>query len=83
MRCALAVDMFWQRIGEHGRAQPNSEDRERMRRFVIGALVGAGLMYFYLYEYAGWEGWASGRFNTVGSQYRGDAVKRRADEVLH
>jgi len=54
-----------------------------MRRFVIGALVGAGLMYFYLYEYAGWEGWASGRLNTVGSQYRGDAERRRADEALH
>jgi hypothetical protein len=53
-----------------------------MRRFVIGALVGAGLMYFYLYEYAGWKNWASGRFNTVGSQYRGDADKRRADDVL-
>src|SRR5262249_45933380 len=39
--------------------------RRQMRRFVIGALVGAGLMYFYLYEYAGWEGLVSGRFNTV------------------
>ena len=54
-----------------------------MRRFVIGALVGAGLMYFYLFEYASWEGWASGRMNTLGAQYRGDAERRRADEALH
>jgi hypothetical protein len=53
-----------------------------MRRFVIGTLVGAGLMYFYLYEFAGWEGWASGRFNSVGSQYRGDAHRRQADDAL-
>jgi len=56
--------------------------RQQMRRFVIGALVGAGLMYFYLYEYASWEGWVSGRFNTVGSRYRGDAHKRQADDAL-
>ena len=54
-----------------------------MRRFVIGALVGAGLMYFYLYEYAGWEGWASGRLNSIGSKYSGDSRKRQADEALH
>jgi hypothetical protein len=56
--------------------------RRQMRRFVIGALVGAGLMYFYLYEYANWEGWVSGRLNTVGSRYRGDAHKRQADDAL-
>jgi len=53
-----------------------------MRRFVIGALVGAGLMYFYLYEYASWEGWASGRLNTVGSQYRRRRRETPADEAL-
>lgn len=53
-----------------------------MQRFFIGALVGAGLMYFYLYEYADWSSWASGKFNTVGSQYRGDGVKRQADQAV-
>ncbi len=54
-----------------------------MRRFVIGAIVGAGLMYFYLYEYPQWRAWASGSLNTVGSQYRGDGVHRKADQALH
>ena len=54
-----------------------------MRRFFIGALVGAGLMYFYLYQYADWRSWAGGRFNSVGSKYRGDATHQQADQVLH
>ncbi|MBI2964020.1 MAG: hypothetical protein HYY35_09725 [Deltaproteobacteria bacterium] len=54
-----------------------------MRRFVIGAMVGAGLMYFYLYEYPGWRSWASGRIGTVGSQYRGDTIHHKADQALH
>jgi hypothetical protein len=54
-----------------------------MRRFVIGALVGAGLMYFYLYEFPGWEGWASGRLKTVGSEYRGDIHKGQAEQAAH
>ena len=53
-----------------------------MRRFVIGALVGAGLMYFVLYRYGDWQNWADGKFNSVGSQYRGDATKRQADQAL-
>jgi len=53
-----------------------------MRRFVIGAMVGAGLMYFYLYQYADWRGWASGRFNKLGSEYRGDATHRQAHQAL-
>ena len=54
-----------------------------MRRFFIGALVGAGLMYFYLNEYGSWEGWAESRFDTVGSEYRGDKTHRQADQALH
>ncbi|MET0152747.1 MAG: hypothetical protein ABW298_09095 [Candidatus Binatia bacterium] len=54
-----------------------------MRRFFIGALVGAGLMYFYLYRYTGWRSWTEGRFDTVGSQYRGDSTHRLAEQVLH
>ena len=53
-----------------------------MRRFVIGALVGAGLMYFYIYEYAYWRGWASGRLDTVGSEYSGETHKRQANQAL-
>jgi hypothetical protein len=61
----------------------NNQSRGDMRRFFIGALVGAGLMYFYLYEYGAWEGWAENRFDTVGSQYRGDKTHRQADQALH
>jgi hypothetical protein len=80
--CALGVDMSRKRIGGRGQAQPIQRNEKQMRRFVIGALVGAGLMYFYLYDYARWQGWASGRFNTVGAEYRGDAHKRQADAAL-
>lgn len=54
-----------------------------MRRFVIGAIVGGGLMYFYLYNYAGWEQWANGSLDSTASKYRGDAVHRQADQALH
>jgi hypothetical protein len=54
-----------------------------MRRFVIGALVGAGLMYFYLFEFSGWESWASGRLKAVGSEYRGDIHKGQAEQAAH
>jgi len=54
-----------------------------MRRFVIGTIVGAGLMYFYLFEYGAWKDWASGRVNTVGSQYRGDSHRNKAEQALH
>ena len=54
-----------------------------MRRFFIGALVGAGLMYFYLYRYGDWRNGIEGKFNTVGSEYRGDTRHRQADDALH
>jgi hypothetical protein len=54
-----------------------------MRRFFIGALVGAGLMYFYLYRYGDWRNGVAGKFNTVGAEYRGDSRHRQADEALH
>jgi hypothetical protein len=53
-----------------------------MRRFFIGALVGAGLMYFYLYRYGDWRNGIEGKFNTVGSEYRGDSRHRQADDAL-
>ena len=54
-----------------------------MRRFVIGALVGAALMYFYIYEYPEWRGWAESGLGRVGSQYRGDGARHQADQALH
>jgi hypothetical protein len=64
-------------------AGAQQQSRGQMRRFFIGALVGAGLMYFYLNEYGTWQGWAENRFDTVGSQYRGDKTHRQADQALH
>jgi hypothetical protein len=65
------------------RARAQQQSRDDMRRFVIGALVGAGLMYFYINEYGDWRNWAETRFDTVGSEYRGDKTHRQADEALH
>ena len=59
-----------------------SRTSEDMRRFFIGALVGAGLMYFYLYQYGDWRNGIEGKFNTVGSEYRGDSRHRQADDAL-
>jgi len=70
-------DMFWQRIAEHRRAQQIPRTERADAKIRDRGAGGGGLMYFYLYEYASWEGWASGRLNTVGSQYRGDVEKRR------
>ena len=53
-----------------------------MRRFVIGLVVGGGLMYWYLNSAGDWRNWAESKFGTVGSQYRGDAVHRKADDAL-
>ncbi len=53
-----------------------------MRRFALGALLGAGLMYLFLHQSAEWETWATGRIEGVGSDYRHDAMKKSADEVL-
>lgn len=53
-----------------------------MRRFVIGAILGGGLMYFYLYSYADWANWAAGNMNSTASKYRGDSVHRQADQAL-
>ena len=64
------------------RAGAQQQSRDDMRRWVIGALVGAGLMYFYLNEYGTWQNWAESRLDTVGSQYRGDKTHRQADEAL-
>jgi hypothetical protein len=53
-----------------------------MRRFVIGAVVGAGLMYFYLYQYGDWRGWASGKFNKVRSEYSDSGRRSLADQAV-
>jgi hypothetical protein len=54
-----------------------------MRRFVIGAVVGAALMYFYMYEFPEWRSRAESGLGRVGSQYRGDGTHRQADQALH
>jgi hypothetical protein len=53
-----------------------------MRRFLVGALVGGALMYAFLHSAGDWRNWASSRFDTVGSQYRGDEVQRKAKDAL-
>ena len=53
-----------------------------MKRFVIGALVGGFMMWWYLNNYGEWRMWASGSLNDVGGKYRGDQHRRQADQVL-
>jgi hypothetical protein len=53
-----------------------------MRKFVIGTLIGAGLMYWYLGQGRALLSSGENKLETVGSQYRGDAHKRRADDAL-
>jgi hypothetical protein len=67
-------------VGIEGAAGAGRE--KSMRRFVIGAIVGGGMMYFYLYNYSDWQNWASGNINTTAAKYRGDAVHRQADQAL-
>ena len=52
------------------------------KRFMIGFIVGSGLMYWYLYQ----SEWAVSEASSVverrASQYRGDARRQAADDVL-
>jgi len=54
-----------------------------MKRFVIGAVVGGFLMYFYLTQYGDWRNWASGSLNDVGSKYSDHQTRRMAEQALH
>lgn len=53
-----------------------------MKRFVIGFVVGVGIMYYYLHY--GDRTWADGAqwFNSAASNYRDDQQHRAAREAL-
>jgi hypothetical protein len=53
-----------------------------MKRFVIGFLVGVGLMYFYLYHGDAVQTGVSRWFRSSASKYRGDAEHNAAQEAL-
>jgi hypothetical protein len=53
-----------------------------MKRFVIGFLVGVGLMYYYLHQGEAVETGVSGWFQSSASHYRDDAQHKAAQEAL-
>jgi len=53
-----------------------------MKRFVIGFVVGIGLMYYYLHYGAGVEADARQWFQGSASQYRGDSRHQAARDAL-
>ena len=53
-----------------------------MKRFVIGFLVGVGLMYYYLHQGEAVEGGVNRWFQGSAKHYRGDAEHRAAQEAL-
>jgi hypothetical protein len=53
-----------------------------MKRFVIGFLVGVGLMYLYLYEGDTVQTEVGRWFQGSASRYRGDAEHKAAREAL-
>ncbi len=53
-----------------------------MKRFVIGFVIGVGLMYYYLHYGERVEAGAFSWFQGSASKYRGDAHHRAAREAL-
>jgi hypothetical protein len=53
-----------------------------MKRFVIGFLVGVGLMYYYLHQGEAVQTGVSRWFQTSASNYRDDAQQKAAQEAL-
>ena len=53
-----------------------------MKRFVIGFLVGVGLMYYYLYRGEAIQTEVERWFRGSASKYRGDSEHRAAGEAL-
>jgi len=53
-----------------------------MKRFVIGFIVGIGLMYYYLHYGAALETSTRGWFGGAASNYRDDAQHKAARDVL-
>lgn len=52
------------------------------KRFMIGFIVGSGLMYWYIYHGGQTISGASSVMERRASQYRGDAHRQAADEAL-
>lgn len=53
-----------------------------MKRFVIGFVIGVGLMYWYLNHGEAVESAARGWFRGAASNYRDDKQHRAAQEAL-
>ena len=53
-----------------------------MKRFLIGFLIGVGLMYYYLQHAATMESNTRSWFNSAASHYRDDQAHRAAREAL-
>ena len=53
-----------------------------MKRFVIGFVVGVGLMYYYLHYNEVMRSGASSWFNGAASKYRDDKQHKAARDVL-
>jgi hypothetical protein len=53
-----------------------------MKRFVIGFLVGVGLMYIYLHQGDAVETGVNRWFRSSARHYRGDAEHKAAQEAL-
>jgi len=53
-----------------------------MKRFVIGFVIGVGVMYYYLHYGDRFRSDATGWFQGSASNYRGDAHHKAAREAL-
>ncbi len=53
-----------------------------MKRFVIGFIVGIGLMYWYLYHGGAVESGTTKWFEDSASRYRDDKAHKAAKEAL-
>ena len=53
-----------------------------MKRFVIGFVIGVGLMYYYLHYGERMRADASGWFQGSASAYRGDSQHKAARDAL-
>jgi hypothetical protein len=53
-----------------------------MKRFMIGFLVGLGLMHFYLYQGDAVQTEVGRWFQSSAARYRGDAEHKAAREAL-
>ncbi len=53
-----------------------------MKRFVIGFVIGVGLMYWYLNHGEGVESATRGWFSGAASNYRDDKQHRAAQDAL-